>query len=70
MNQPKINVSLDQTQKIVCENCGHDVFVEGVMVQKASKFLTGTEKDALIPIPVFSCSKCHHVNEEFRPKTN
>jgi hypothetical protein len=38
------------------------------MLRKASKFLTGTPQDALIPLPVFSCSKCGHVNTEFLPE--
>ena len=37
------------------------------MLRKASRFLTGTAQDALVPIQVFSCAKCGHVNEEFLP---
>ena len=66
--QLKLNISLDKTQEITCEKCGHNVFQEGLMLRKASKFLTGTTQDALIPLPVFSCSSCGHVNEEFLPK--
>jgi hypothetical protein len=66
--QPQLNISLDKTTPIICEKCEYDVFKEGVMLRKASKFLTGTTQDALIPIPVFACGKCGHVNEEFIPK--
>jgi hypothetical protein len=38
------------------------------MLRKASKFLTGTAQDALIPIPVFYCSKCQHINSDMMPK--
>jgi hypothetical protein len=38
------------------------------MLRKASKFLTGTAQDAIIPLPVFSCSKCGHVNNDFLPE--
>ena len=38
------------------------------MLRKASKFLTGIAQDALIPLPVFSCSACGHVNEAFLPE--
>ena len=62
---PKLNISLDKTAEIVCDDCGHNVFQEGLMLRKASKFLTGTAQDALIPLPVFSCSACGHVNTEF-----
>jgi uncharacterized Zn finger protein len=66
--QLKLNISLDKTQEITCESCGHNVFQEGLMLRKANKFLTGTAQDALIPLPVFSCAKCGHVNEEFLPE--
>jgi|688.fasta_scaffold1067844_2 uncharacterized Zn finger protein len=66
--QPRLNISLDKTAEITCDECGHNVFQEGLMLRKASKFLTGTPQDALIPLPVFSCSKCGHVNTEFLPE--
>ena len=70
MNQEQINLNIDlnKTQEITCDKCGGVVFQEGLMLRKASRFLAGTEKDALIPLPVFSCSKCGHVNEEFLPE--
>jgi uncharacterized Zn finger protein len=66
--QPRLNIDLNKTQEVVCEVCGGKVFQEGLMLRKASKFLTGTTQDALIPLPVFSCSSCGHVNEEFLPE--
>ena len=66
--QLKLNISLDKTEEIICEQCNHNVFQEGLMLRKASKFLTGTPQDALIPLPVFSCAKCGWVNEEFLPE--
>ena len=66
--QPRLNIDLNKTQEVVCEKCGGKVFQEGLMLRKASKFLTGTMQDALIPLAVFSCSACGHVNEEFLPE--
>jgi len=66
--QPRLNIDLTKTQEIVCDKCEGKVFQEGLMLRKASKFLTGTMQDALIPLPVFSCSACGHVNEEFLPE--
>lgn len=65
--QPKLNISLDKTTKICCDKCKNEVFQDGILLRKASRFLTGTQQDALIPIPVFTCSKCGHVNNEFLP---
>ena len=66
--QINLNLSLDKTQELICDKCGHNVFQEGLMLRKASKFLTGTPQDAIIPLPVFNCSACGHVNEEFLPE--
>lgn len=63
----KLNFGLDKTTGITCDNCGSQVFSEGLLIRKASKFLTGTAQDAIIPIPVFACTKCGTVNEEFLP---
>jgi uncharacterized Zn finger protein len=63
-----MNVALKDTTAISCEECEHGVFQEGVLLRKISRFVTGTSQDALMPIPVFSCAKCGHVNAEFMPK--
>lgn len=67
MSQQQLNISLDKTVEITCNKCENNTFIEGVMLRKASRFITGTSQDALIPIPVFACSKCGNVNEEFLP---
>ena len=67
MSQQQMNISLDKTTGVTCDSCKNNIFQEGVMLRKASRFLTGTSQDALIPIPVFTCTKCGHVNDEFLP---
>jgi hypothetical protein len=63
----ELNVSLDKTQALSCDKCGSEVFREGILLRKASRLLTGTAQDALIPIEVFICAQCGHVNEQFLP---
>ena len=53
--QVKLNFSLDKTQGVTCEKCDSQTFQEGLLIRKASKFLTGTAQDAVIPIPTFVC---------------
>jgi uncharacterized Zn finger protein len=62
-----LNITLDKTTGVVCEGCSNETFQEVILLRKASRFITGTAQDALIPIPVFACSGCGHVNEEFIP---
>jgi hypothetical protein len=63
----QLNISLDKTTPLICDSCGGSVFQEGTVLRKASKFLTGTTQDGILPIPTFYCVKCGHVNEEFLP---
>jgi hypothetical protein len=65
--QMNLNITLDKTTAVICSGCEGEVFTDSVMLRKASRFITGTAQDALIPIQVFSCVKCGHVNEEFLP---
>ena len=66
--QVNMNVSLKDTTPIKCDECENEVFIEGVLLRKISRFVAGTAQDALMPIPVFTCSKCGHVNNDFMPK--
>lgn len=67
-DQLKMNITLDKTTPIVCEKCGNQVFQEGLIIRKASKFITGTAQDAIMPIPTFVCAACGHTNNEFLPQ--
>ena len=68
MEQLKTNLSLDQTQPVSCDECGSIHFIQAVHIRKASGLLTGTGQTSYIPIPVFACLDCNHVNTEFLPK--
>lgn len=66
--QVKLNISLDKTEGVICDVCQNQTFQEALIIRKASKFLTGTAQDAIVPIPTFCCTKCGHVNEDFLPQ--
>lgn len=63
-----VNVDITQTSGVTCDDCGGVYFEQAIAIRKASGLLTGTGIPAYIPIPVFCCKKCGHVNEEFIPK--
>lgn len=66
--QMKLNVSLDKTTPVSCDKCGCEAFQSALMLRKVSKFLVGTQQDGLVPLEIFACAACGHVNEEFLPK--
>jgi hypothetical protein len=50
VQQPQIDLKNTQAVK-TSDNT--NVFQQGVILRKVSKFVTGTQEDALMPIPVF-----------------
>jgi hypothetical protein len=49
--QIKLNIDLKNTRPVTLDE--NHVFVEGVILRKVSKFITGTSEDGIVPIPVF-----------------
>ena len=68
--QPKSQIKLEMKdlQDIVCENCEGKVFREATMFKKLSALLSPTGKEQIIPIPVYRCDECGHINEGFLPQ--
>ena len=64
MNDNKILSHMKDAEDLSCAECGHKYFKEVYRVKKISKFLTGDNKDAVIPIPVLVCANCGNLNEE------
>ena len=50
--QPQLNIDLNNTTAVTGDD-GGQVFGQGVILRKVSKFVSGTGEDALLPIPVF-----------------
>jgi hypothetical protein len=66
--QPGLNVDFSQTTAEVCEACGNDTFIQVYQMRKLSALLSPTGQEAKIPIQIFACHKCGHINKGFRPK--
>ena len=66
--QPQMNIDFSQTTAEVCEECGNDTFVQVYQMRKLSALLSPTGQEAMIPVQVFACAKCSHINKEFLPK--
>ena len=69
MSKQQLNMSVDikNTTAIKSSN-GGQIFAEGVLLRKVSKFLTGTSEDGVIPIPVFYDVVSGEILVELLPK--
>lgn len=50
IQQPQIDL---KNTTAVKTDSGSSIFQQGVILRKVSRFVTGTDEDALLPIPVF-----------------
>lgn len=62
------SVSLKDSTPVKCEECGCEVFQQGIKLRKISKLLTGGSKDTITGVPVIACIKCGHVNKDLEPQ--
>jgi len=63
--QPQID--LKNTTEVKNFN-GGSIFQQGVILRKVSKFIAGTDEDALLPIPVFYDPETKKIFQESVPK--
>ena len=66
--QPQMNVDFSQTTAETCESCENDTFTQVYKMRKLSALLSPTGQESMIPIQVFACAKCGHINKGFLPK--
>ena len=66
--QPQMNVDFSKTETISCEKCENDTFIQVYKMRKLSALLSPTGKETMIPIQVFACANCNHIDSIFLPK--
>jgi hypothetical protein len=66
--QPQMNIDFSQTTAEICEKCENDTFQQVFQMRKLSALLSPTGQESMIPIQVFACAKCGHINKGFLPK--
>lgn len=65
--QMQVKVALKDTTDVVCESCDHKLFTQLMMFKKLSAIMSPTGEESLIPVQVFACNSCGHVNDQFMP---
>jgi len=66
MNLPNhMPVDLNSAENIACDECGSEHFSPAFVIKQVPALLSPTGKQTLIPIQIFKCNNCSHVNELF-----
>ena len=69
MNQnPQVNINPEDLTDVVCEKCGNQTFTLAFLFKKISAILSPNGQESMIPLQVYKCDSCGHINKEFLPK--
>ena len=63
--QVQQTVDVSQTTSVQCEKCENSTFKQTLLIRKMSALVSSSGQEMVIPIEVFACEKCGHVNTEF-----
>jgi hypothetical protein len=66
--QQQIRLNPSDLTDVLCDKCDGQTFVPAFMFKKLSAILSPNGKDSLIPLQVYACTACGHINEGFLPK--
>ena len=63
--QMQEQIDFSKTSQIKCEACEGSTFKQTLLLRKMSALVAPSGQETIIPMQVFACEKCGHVNEEF-----
>ena len=63
--QMQEQIDFSKTSQIKCEACGGSTFKQTLLLRKMSALASPSGQETIIPMQVFACEKCGHVNKEF-----
>ena len=65
--QPQQQISMADTEQFVCEDCNNAVFIPAFFLRRLSPLMSPSGKEAMIPVQVYSCGNCGHINQKLNP---
>ena len=68
MNKPQVDASL--TTAVTCDECNGEKFRPVLFIRRLSPLASPDGQEHLIPVDVFECTSCGHVNDRFNPLKN
>jgi len=68
--QANVQLDLNQAETILCEKCSNGLFIQSFFLKKLSALVSPTGQEAIIPVQVYSCGNCGHINSKLNPTTS
>ena len=67
--QMQEQIDISKTSAVKCEKCENPTFKQSLLLRKLSALVSPNGQEAIVPVQVFACEKCGHVNSEFSDVT-
>jgi hypothetical protein len=67
--QMQEQIDINKTSAVKCEKCENPTFKQSLLLRKLSALVSPNGQETLVPVQVFACEKCGHVNSEFSDVT-
>ena len=65
--QANVQLDLNQAETVLCEKCSNGLFIQSFFLKKISALMSPTGQEAIIPVQVYSCGNCGHINSKLNP---
>jgi uncharacterized Zn finger protein len=69
-SQTQETINFSKTTQIKCEKCEGSTFKQTLLLRKLSALVSPSGQETIVPMQVFGCEKCGHVNKEFTDISN
>lgn len=63
--QAQLNINPSQLEDVQCEKCTNFTFNTVSLIKRLSPLQSPTSREAFVPVQVFACAACGHVNDRF-----
>ena len=63
--QMQEQIDISKTSAIECESCNGFTFKQTLLLRRLSALVSPSGQETIVPMQVFGCDSCGHVNKEF-----
>ena len=60
-----INIDLKNVKNIQCDECKSNTFQPAFIIKHISALMSPNGQETLMPIQIFKCTECGHINQKF-----
>ena len=63
----QVELHISKADTITCDDCGNASFIQSFFLKRISALMSPTGQEAVIPVQVYSCGNCGHINQKLNP---